>query len=343
MIAINDTPSPTAQILSKGIWLVGLFATLLVLGSCRWTPIIRPLSTLELPRGARAVVLYEGYAFATDGYTGLFIVDLHNPEAPDLVASLEIEPFVNNIAVSGNRAYLTTQGGHLLIVDISTPTDPQVIGSYTTGGNALDVVVKDGVAFVASGTAGLVILDVTDPTQPVFISQQQFEEWEPQASVIDITLADDLAYVSVSGLAQVILDVSNSRQPTKIVLPFSEHMLPGPWAAIRTWGRTGYASTGGGVHILDLSTPTLPQPIAFFDIPDFVMDIESYHSHLYVAELSAFRIIDVSRTDHPRIVRHFRVEQGADVAVANSYAVLADKLYGLYVFDIAPYLNEGCA
>ncbi len=102
----------------------------------------------------------NGYAFQ--------VLDISTPSALSVIGEMELEGIVQDMAVSGNYAYVVTQS-FLKIVDISDLNNPNEIGSvYDVDGSLKSIALSSGYAYVAAAGAGLKIYDVSDPSNPTF-------------------------------------------------------------------------------------------------------------------------------------------------------------------------------
>ena len=99
---------------------------------------------------------------------GLAIIDLSDLTAPVEVGILETPGGVEDIAVSGNRAYLAEGAAGLQVLDITDPRDPLPVGRVSFDGLARSVSVSAGFAYVAA-SSGLMIVDVADAGHPRWI------------------------------------------------------------------------------------------------------------------------------------------------------------------------------
>lgn len=112
------------------------------------------------------VALKDDLAFAAAGPEGLLILDLSDPANPQKKASLSIESSVDDLALSGNRVYMTG-GRNLQIVDVSNPLDPRFLGKYSTGDGFTTVALAGEYVVLSVLEEGLIeVVDVDDPAQP---------------------------------------------------------------------------------------------------------------------------------------------------------------------------------
>ncbi|TAK96716.1 hypothetical protein EPO05_01105, partial [Patescibacteria group bacterium] len=71
------------------------------------------------------VVVSEGYAYLSNDWRGIVILNVGNPASPSLAAGYSTENAnVWNISVSGNSLYVPIRNGYLAVVDISDPNNP---------------------------------------------------------------------------------------------------------------------------------------------------------------------------------------------------------------------------
>jgi hypothetical protein len=85
-------------------------------------------------------------------------VDISNPEAPEIVGSVDTPFDALEVAIAGVYAYVANYPSGLAIVNISNPEAPALVGSVDTPGHATGVAVAGSYAYVADNySAGLQI------------------------------------------------------------------------------------------------------------------------------------------------------------------------------------------
>jgi len=282
--------------------------------------------------GTRAFVVWSSHMGASN--SGLWILDVADPTQPRLIGRHPMPGrSVNRIRVVDNYIYVAM--GDLRIFDVSNATVPQEVGAYRLAGGIEDVYVVGKYAYVAwstgynpamPGSSGLRIVDVSDPTAP-----QEVGFFPTAEGANAVYVADNVAYLG-DGEGVWIVDVSNPADPQ----PLGRYEVPaGVRGAIRVVGNYAYLTTWNrGLHILDVSDPSVPVQVGVQDVPGVGADMEVENGYAYVASTAyALSIIDVSDPERP-------VQAGAydapnrpnDVDVLGNYA---------YVTDDTPWVSIG--
>ena len=112
----------------------------------------------DTPGNAYGVAVAGSYAYVTNRYYGLRVIDVSNPAAPVEVGFVYTRDAASGVAVAGSYAYVADRGAGLLVIDVSDPAAPSWVGIVDTPGDAYGVAVAGSYAYVADGIAGLEIL-----------------------------------------------------------------------------------------------------------------------------------------------------------------------------------------
>jgi hypothetical protein len=110
-----------------------------------------PVVLGQIDLGLRSVwrVLLRGqYAFAA-GSGGVCIVDISNPEAPELVCCIAADSIVDDLALEGGHLFCTVLGVGMRVYDISDTAHPVETGRYLTRRQSMGIAVRDGIAYLA--------------------------------------------------------------------------------------------------------------------------------------------------------------------------------------------------
>ncbi len=128
---------------------------------------------------ATAVAIAGNYAFVTASYTNrLTILDISNPHAPQIVASLQDASQLNfdvDVTVANGYAYVADQAsglGRVAVVDVHSPAHPFVVSTVTNStwlNGAYRIRALGNFVYVAATYSGAVsAIDVSSPAAPRF-------------------------------------------------------------------------------------------------------------------------------------------------------------------------------
>ncbi len=128
------------------------------------------LGELTFTQGVDAtwgVAVAQQKAYVTHNDSGLKVVNISDPQAPNLIGAYRPDSIkkVLAVAVGGDFAYVTDVV-RLHVVDISNPNQPTEAGFYDLPVTAERVVVAGNRLYAADSAGGLVILDISDPHHP---------------------------------------------------------------------------------------------------------------------------------------------------------------------------------
>lgn len=153
-----------------------------------------------------------------------------------------------------------------------------------------------------------------------------------------VAMQGNYAYIGV-GPRLVILDISNPASPTVVG---ETSPLPGIVRDVVVSGIHAYVNVGGaGMRVVDVSTPSNPKEVGFYDAPGDAKGIAIAGDYAYVVSgLQGLQIVDISTSFDPTEVGSYDTAGSAQgVAVAGSYAYVTDGNEGLRVVDISTPAN----
>jgi len=243
-----------------------------------------PHELAEYRSSVRALTLdckvKDNYLFVALDEVGFAVVDVSNPSNPEEVAIFsdrQTQGGVHNLFVAGDYAYLAAEGdGDLVIVDISNPRSPRLRAVHNAPGYTHDITVVGDVAYLANlrlgdrSTGTFQLLDVSNPVRPQVMAQHNY----PNGFCHNIWPSPDGRFVATSdeicgqGHLRIfdISDLRRIRQVGEYIAPDSENTtIHNAWWS----GNRVYMSYyEKGLRVVDVSDPTAPQEVGFFDTWD---------------------------------------------------------------------------
>lgn len=296
-------------------------------------------ATMVFSSPARSLAASAGLVVLTTG-SGLHVIDVAHPSNPASIGWLAISGSVA-VAASSDRAYVATDQLTIHVVDLTTPQSPAETaaldlphiawpGQMTVLGDRLYVGMVDFDPSVALPDGGLAVIDVRDATAPSELGFATFSsgaarlavagdhvvaaDWERGLRVFEATPAgvpaeiarrnvtrDDAFSVAVRGDLAFVGD-----QGLRVV-DLGDHSQPRELAVVELDGEIGAVAAGTG--------------------SDLVLALSSNHR---------IAVVDAATPTAP-VLRGFidTASDPVDVAAAGGYAVIADRVDGLLVFDLA--------
>ena len=222
--------------------------------------------------------------------TRLLIVDISDPGQLVILGETSEVSQVNDVAVSGTTAFLTSCSGGLYCVDISDPAAPRLIGQASTPSCAQNLALHGDHAYVCTGYLGFSVFDISDPAAPVHVNQLP-GSYHPQR----IRVAGDLAYVAEISGELLIYSLADPAAPTLV----GACDLPGHAQDVAVTGKLAYITVGdpnlSAFCVVDAGDPAQPRLVNQVGIPGFPIQLDLFGEFALVngfCQLLAVRIAD---------------------------------------------------
>ncbi len=328
------------------------------------------VGSVDTPGSAYGVAVGGNYAYVADHASGLQVIDITNPDSPQIVGSVDTPSLARGVAISGTHVYIADWGSGLQVIDITNPESPQIVGSVDTPGEAWGVAVSATHAYVADRDSGLQVIDITNPESPQIVgsldtpgsahgvavsgSHAYVADWGSGLQVIDITDPESPQIVgsvgtpggargvAVSGNYAYIADYAGGLQVIDITAPESPQIVGSVGTAHRAYGvavlgtHAYIADYESGLQVIDITYPESPYIVGSVDTPGYAWSVAISATHAYIADtFPGLQVIDITNPEGPQIVGGVDTPGYAyGVAVSGSHAYVADYTSGLQVIDI---------
>ena len=248
--------------------------------------------------------------------------------------------YAQDVAVTGDYAYVADNRNGLVIVDITDKSKPQRVGHYDTGDYAKDVTVVGDYAYVADSRNGLIIVDITNKSDP-----QRAGYYYTSGSARGVAVEGGYAYVAYGFNGLIIVDITNKSDPQRIG---GYNTAGGVWG-VAVAGNCAYvAADVNGLIIVDITNKSDPQKLGHYDTDgdtdSAATGVAVAGDYAYIADwLNGLVIVDITDKSKPQRVGHYDTAgEVVGIEVAGDYAYVADgynsKMYydgdGLIIVDI---------
>jgi len=286
------------------------------------------------------VAVSGNYAYVTDDYKGLRIIDISDPTATREVARCDNIGGTTAVLVSGRYAYTGNGDGGIRVVDVSDPTTPRAVGAT---GVRLPVsrLALSGELLCVAGQWAVAIADVSDPTNP-----RQTAVYEEPLIADCLAMTDSLVYVadaSEPGFGGLrIASISDPSNPTEL----SRTETPGRACDVAVQGDYAYVADGdSGLSVLNVGDPANPVVVGYLRSIGGARRIAVADNYAYVACYpGGLRIIDISDPTDPREVGyHTRPGTAGNLAVQGSRVFTVDRGTNLNILENLLYGVEEAA
>lgn len=295
------------------------------------------LARLALPERVRDIQVVAGRAYLAVGRSGLYIVDVRQPEQPSILGRLDGLGNTANVSIVGTFAYVGAPDTGLSIIDISTPDAPRPVGHYIVTLSGLlyprMLQVEGEIAYLATSlrgnTGGVHIVDVSDPESPALL-----------ASVGSDDAGDAITSVSVEG-AQLLVGGRDGVEIFDVTQPANPQLLgtyPGAGnGGVYAYGDRAYVNgSTGALHVLDISVASAPELLGSYEMPNSNWSMAVDGTTAYVANDSyGLQVLDIG--DPAQIARlpsGYTLGEMWRVMVEGSMAYVAAGPSGMQVLDV---------
>jgi hypothetical protein len=211
-----------------------------------------PFSFLKLSGPPTEVLLKENKVYITTEFS-LEILDVSNPKSPIKLGTLDFtqgrgrqagEGVANDVAVSGNIAYVVLAKLGLAIIDVSNPTNPVLLTTFKPSEMLKpgSIIVDKGFAYVGDDAARLLVIDLSNPKDPSLVNTLYMETY-----IEHMVLADGILYMASGSGGLQVFDMADPTHPDLI----ATCRLPGLTLGVAVDSQYVYLGNGeGGLYII---------------------------------------------------------------------------------------------
>lgn len=280
---------------------------------------------------AFGVSILGDYAYVSQGSgtARILIIDISNPNVPNLVNFVNILSQPKGSTVNDNYLYVAQGSEGVSIYSLASPQNPTWVSYYDSPSTSEDVTVDNNRAYIADTYSGMTIVDVSNPLSPTLLGIYTL----PGAGVLRTDAEGAYVYVAYERNGLRIVDVTDPTLPLEV----SVYDIYGYSADVAI--NNGYSyllDLREGVHVLDIADEATPSPVGFYNVTSGV-DIKSLGNYTYFTRGSSLFILDVTNPTTPTLVIQHPLATGTafGLAIADHYAYVAAYSGGLQVVDIA--------
>lgn len=286
------------------------------------------LGRVDLPDQANAVAVEGDIACVAASYAGLFVYDVSDPAAPQLLAVDDGCRFAEKVEMQNGLAYVADWAGGLRIVDLNDPANPVVVGIADGDGYVYDVAVDGNCAFARVYSLGLARYDVSDPSAPVLVGSAS-----DVGGTIGMDTQDGWLYAAAGNGGLCIYDGTGATG-----LTFAAQLAtPHPAYDVVVDGGHAYLGIMSSLGLADVSDPANPVFVSEYATPQREKALALQGSMLYIVDdRGAILPVDVSDPLAPRALGTAISNGSPKSAVATADLVfVASGIGGLEIFPAA--------
>ncbi|MEA2070748.1 MAG: hypothetical protein U9O98_05595 [Asgard group archaeon] len=259
---------------------------------------LKELSTLQSCKEAVGITLIGKTIFLADQEKGLQIINISNPNRPQLIANYQKNhAAIYDIQIRDNIAYLAHYTEGLVLLNISDLTAPEEISYFNDGGKTWRLFIKDSYAFVADREQGLEIIDIRNPEKlekigftagtpmDVYVTnkfayvaggpskglqiykikdkknpKKIADVSSPQDEAFGVTVKDNYAFVASGEYGLKIYDIRRSRKPV-LIYNYRDWIKGETWDVFIHQYLLYIADEEDGVEVLDITDPKTPEKV----------------------------------------------------------------------------------
>jgi hypothetical protein len=310
-----------------------------------------------------------GYNLNPNGSTGVLVLDVSNPAAPQRVAYGATTNSAEDLAIAGTRLFVADYYGCVQIFDVTDPSMPVLERTIVTPHAARSVTVSGqnlwvgGKVYDGEGTTGLwgiapdsgaILAGVDTPGGIVDVAVDghyaYVAAWLGGLQIVDYTnsptivgsistggdargiaLRPPFAYLASTNLE--IIDVSDQSHPRLTgSIPIEEAA-----GDVVVEGNFAYVVNPHGLlETIDISVANAPVRVSSISVGSQTQRLAVVGPHVYVADIDWLVTVDVSQPAAPQVLHRERINGLLqDVFIDGNRAYLAAGFEGLVIFDVS--------
>ena len=293
--------------------------------------------------GAYDVSVQDEFAYLATGTAGLQVVNISNPEEPEIIAFLHEAWRGTRILISNETAYLFESRRGMQAIDITNPEEPEIIASLELPVPISDAKISGDHVFIGvprhyiddAWEPGCThMIDISDNENIEIISTFWPEEREEQpVGVCALEVIDDLAYMSDRDGFVPIIDFSDPDNPEQVGSFQAETNIYDMEIQDNFLFVSG---RGEGLMIFDITDPTDPEQIAVVETGGItVFTIADDFAYVGGNIDERIVVVDISDIENPTVSGFVDIDRDPErLCFSDDFLFVAEGTAGLRIIDV---------
>jgi|GEM_PF-3750656 len=221
---------------------------------------------------------------------GISIYDNADPANPVSIGIYEILHDISSVVINENSAYIGITDVGIEVLDLQNPNNPVSLAVIPIEGRLLAI--HGAHAYIVEKSE-IIIVDITKPAEAVEIGR--LDTSKLNGFINGVAFSHDIFYLN-SRRRMYMVDVQDPTNPFFVGEYYSDSA-----EGLQIIDDVAFIGAGGGgMHIVDVSEPALPELISKFETLHSANDIQLYNGIIYIAdEDSGIHAVDVSNPAEP--------------------------------------------
>jgi hypothetical protein len=282
LISALDLPSVTVELDGDVAWVT------------TWTPNVLAIDISDPTAMTLIAAVWDDHAyglaaaggnlFVAGGLSGLLVLDVTDPGAPQHLGSYEAAiGIASDVAFEGDRVWVVTHSGalhhgsRLHGYDVSDPTAPRLIGTGVYEGKFGDLTLSDGVAYATTHEA-VTRWDVTGEGDPTLLearivgqNSDRIQGSSVHNGLLYVVKRRGLVILTADTLTDVGgLDIFEAKRLYQDGSPTATHAEVAGLSPAQFTDDLAFIGTAGGIVTVDIADPAAPIQLNVPIIQDYV-------------------------------------------------------------------------
>jgi len=256
---------------------------------------MQPIASLKTPGTAIGLVVRNQTAFIADSESGVQVIDVSNPGAPELIGNIDTPKIALQLALFENFAIVADYESGIQVIDISTPEVSNLLASVDLNGDATGIQVMNNIAYVTTTYTepGLTMIDINKRKNPVVLGKY------PAKRAEDVLVDNHIAFVIDDNSRLLIIDVHDPEQPilksiiNDIAFDIRDVAIKNSVAYLAT-----YSDKLIFIDISDLEKPFVKEQMMFREMGK-ILGITIDGNMAYLACTKGLQLVDITDSESP--------------------------------------------
>ena len=240
---------------------------------------------------------------------------------------------MDNLIVSGDYAYVRTEGQQVKVLDVSDPSNPHEVAVLEDFNNVRDLEVYGNYLVVADNWDGLKVFDMSTPSNPVHVTTYYIQD-----RAYRIAIYGNYAYVAALWRGLRIIDISDPLNPWEVGAYEEEGFHA---YEVGAHGDYVYVEEDDyKMRILDVTDPQNPTYVSTYDYNTYgLYDIKASGSIAFLASMvPGVILVDITDPQNPIKIDEINWFICQSIVIKENRIYALNRDAGLVVFDLQPLL-----